>query len=173
MTTIPYVESRHKGGKQKPTAILLSTSFTTSEEGAALGLAYAWHSSTSPVNPGHYVVDGESVYRCTYDNVVAGDSRFTDKGAIRIIICAEPVSRTEFWDTEVHRKVLRRTAGLVADLALAYNIRIRYLDESGKNSWDKLKWRRRGGIILDVPDGWPADTFLDEVETHIVFKTFN
>lgn len=164
ISNIPYVESRYKGGNQKPTVIILAPSFTTSEDGAALGLATTWNSSSSPYRTSHYVVDNESIYRCTDDNVVAGRPRFSYKNALRITICAEPVSVSRFWDVNEHSKVLYKTASLVSDLSQIHNIRLRYLNEVDQRKWNKFKWRRRGGIILEVRNGWPEEFFLNAVE---------
>jgi hypothetical protein len=166
----PYVEALHRGGKQKPTAIILRPSFTNSREGAALAVAQYWHKSASFWDAGHYTVDETKRFRCVRDNVVAGLTK-TDKGAIRIAVCADPVSGTTFWDRAEHGAVLRKTAELVAELILVHKIKLRYLSPKEQARWHKYPTRRRGGIIVMEESGWPADEFLAEVKTQIVLKT--
>lgn len=168
---LPYVESRYQGGKQKPTAIILRGTMTTSDEGAALGLAQMWHRAPSPWKSGHYTVDARKMYRCTPDDVVAGNDDYSDPGAIRIAVCGEPCSNDRFWHEEMHMPVIFNTAKLVAELSLVYKIKVAYLDESSRARWEKRPSRRRGGIIVDTPSGWPFETFLSEVNVQRALKT--
>lgn len=158
----PYVEAHHQGGKQKPTAIILRPSFTNSREGAALAVAQYWHRSSSFWDAGHYTVDDTSRIRCVRDNVIAGKDD-SGKGELRIALCADPVSRQVFWDEDEHRHVLRNTAALVAELTLAYKIQTTYLDKEGLDRWAKFRTRKRGGIYVHEPSGFPYQAFIDEV----------
>lgn len=166
----PYVEALHQGGKQKPTAIILRPSFTNSKDGAALAVAQYWHRSSSFWDAGHYTVDSEKRFRCVRDNVIAGTDE-TAKNAIRIAICADPISGSVFWDVDGHRLVLRRTAELVAELTLAYKINVDYLDEDSFARWERRRTRRRGGIYVIERNGWPAQAFLDEVRAQRTLKS--
>lgn len=166
----PYVEALHQGGRQKPTAIILRPSFTNSEEGAALAVAQYWHKSGSFWDAGHYTVDSTKRFRCVRDNVIAGDNG-VDRGAIRIAMCADPVSHTIFWGEDAHRHVLRRTAELVAELTLAYRINVAYLDDRSKVRWERRRTRRRGGIYVFEPSGFPYQAFINEVNAQRVLKT--
>lgn len=169
--SVPYVQALHQGGKQKPTAIILRPSFTNSKEGAALAVAQYWHRSESFWDAGHYTVDEDKRFRCVRDNVIAGKDD-SGKGEIRIAMCADPVSQTTFWGEDEHRFVLRNTAELVAELGLAYKLRLDYLDEEGLARWRKRKTRRRGGIYVHEPtSGFPRQAFLDEVRTQYSLKT--
>lgn len=167
----PYVEALHQGGKQKPTVILLRPSFTNSEDGAALAVAQYWHrSSNSFWDAGHYSVDARQRFRCVRDNVIAGQNE-KNKGEIRVALCADPVSTQTFWDEDEHRLVLRNAAHLVAELSLAYKINASYLDDSGLARWEKRKTRRRGGIYVCEPSGFPFQAFMNEVNAQRVLKT--
>jgi len=169
---MPYVESKYQGGKQRPTIIIITPSYTTSKKGAALGIAQTWHSSSSRYDSGHYAVDNDTTFRCVSDLVIAGHKSAMDKGAIRITICADPLNRSIFWDTDKHGRVLRNAAKLVADLSLAYKIRVRYLSEEEKMHWAKRRSRRRGGIFIGEGMGnWPSEVFLREVEAQRALKT--
>lgn len=165
----PYVQARHQGGKQKPTAIILRPSFTNSEDGAALAVAQYWHRSSSFWDAGHYTVDSSKRFRCVRDNVIAG-VKDTDKGAIRIALCADPIGREVFWDWTEHGPVLMRTAELVAELSLAYKIEPRYLDEGDFERWANRRTKRRGGIYVFEKSGWPYEEFLNEVLSQRTLK---
>lgn len=167
----PYVQALHQGGKQKPTAIALRPSFTNSEEGAALAVAQYWHRAGNDFwDAGHYTVDAQRRFRCVRDNVIAGETKAA-KGTIRIALCADPFSRTTFWHEDEHRLVIRSAAKLVAELTLAYKINVAYLDDSGLARWEKSRTRRRGGIHVDEPSGFPFQAFIDEVNAQRVLKT--
>ena len=167
----PYVQAIHQGGKQKPTAIVLRPSFTNSEEGAALAVAQYWHRDGNKFwDAGHYTVDSDSRFRCVRDNVIAGKDD-SAKGEIRIAMCADPVSRTTFWDENEHRLVLRNTSELVAELSLAYKVNLNYLDDEQLARWQKRKTRRRGGIYIVEQRGWPWEEFIKEVNAQRVLKT--
>lgn len=168
---MPTVQSRHQGGKQKPTAIILRGAFTTSSDGAALGLANAWHKGPDPWRSGHYTIDDRSRFRCTPDDVVAGAEEWATKGAILIAICAEPVTGSVFWDSGLHRDVLNRTAELVAELTLAHKIQHHYLEPKSAEGWIRKPSRRRGGIIVETTSGWPFQEFIDEVKAQRALKS--
>lgn len=168
---MPYVEARFQFGKQKPTAILLRGSFTTSNKGAALGVAQMWHSAPDPWKAGHYTIDEELRFRCVEDHVVAGTQECADRGGIRIAVCAEPVGREIFWNEKLHGLVLNKAARLVAELTLAHKIPVRYLDEQALAKWHKHPWRKRGGIFIEDPTtGFPYESFLSEVQAQRALK---
>lgn len=166
----PYVEAHHQGGKQKPTAIILRPSFTNSEEGAALAVAQYWHKSASFWDAGHYVVDRNKRFRCVRDNVIAGIDD-SGKGELRVALCADPISGTQFWDEDEHRLVLRNAAQLVAELTLAHKIKVRYLTENSLERWGKYRSRARGGIYVCETRGFPFQAFINEVNAQRVLKT--
>jgi len=165
---MPFVSAKLQGGKQKPTAIILRPSHTRSFDGAALAVAQRWHQAPSFWSAGHYTVDESKRYRCVNDDVVAGDNE-SDKGAIRIAMCAEPAGNSVFWDEDYHRHVLRKTAELVAELSLAHKIEVDYLNEEygGDKTfakWQKRRTRRRGGIYVVETSGFPFQAFINEVD---------
>lgn len=167
----PYVQALHQGGKQKPTAIILRPSFTNSKDGAALAVAQYWHRDSNAFwDAGHYTIDDEKRFRCVRDNVIAGKDQ-SAKGELRILMCADPVSRDTFWDEDQHRFVLRNTAKLVAELSLIHKINLTYLDEDRLSRWQSRKTRRRGGIYVVEQRGWPFDEFMNEVLAQRDLKT--
>jgi len=165
--TMPFVAAKLQGGKQKPTAIILRPSHTRSFDGAALAIAQRWHQAPTFWSAGHYTVDEAKRYRCVHDDVVAGDD--TDRNALRIAMCAEPVGNHQFWDEDFHRHVLRNTAELVAELTLVHKIPVDYLNEEygGDKTfaqWQRRRSRRRGGIYVVETSGFPFKAFIDEVD---------
>lgn len=168
---IPFVEARYTGGKQKrPTVIILTLSFTTSEKGAALAVANRHHRSTSPTYSCHYVVDEAEAYRCIPDDVSAYHGY---KRAIEINICAEPIEDESSWYNHTQHAVIQRTAKIVADLLLTYKIPTRYLDNDAETRWTtKRKSRRLGGIIIRVPGAWPHDLFMTYVNAEKTLRSF-
>lgn len=168
---LPYVEARYKGGKQNPTAIVLLPSFTTSERGSALGIANHWHSPSSPHHTGHYVVDEAEAYETTRPRTKAGHWHCSQKNLVRIVLCAEPINGEVFWNNKVHAQVLAQAAKVVASLMLEHDIRDRYLNDEEQRAWFKRPWRRRGGLIVDTPSGWPYESFINEVKAQKALQT--
>lgn len=166
---MPFVEAKLQGGKQKPSAIILRPSHTRSFDGAALAVAQRWHQAPSFWTAGHYTVDESKRFRCVPDNVVAG-SDDADKNALRIALCAEPVGGQQFWDEDFHRHVLRKAAELVAELTLVHKISVGYLDNSEFDRWRTRRTRRRGGIYVMEPSGFPYESFLEEVAAKRALK---
>lgn len=164
---VPFVEARNVGTLQKPTAIVLSISFTTSEKGAALGIATYHHSSSAPAVSHHYIVDEADTYRCVPDDIAASQNPYK---SLSVLLCTQPQSYTPYWDDSVF-KVLDRAADLVADLCLIYKIPVRYLDVELEKKWTHHKWRRRGGIIVRAVGTWPYDSFLAIVQANVHEKT--
>lgn len=169
--SMPLVEAKHQGGKQKPTAIILRPSFTHSRDGAALAVAKVWHRGESFWDAAHYVVDDTKRFRCVEDNVIAGTTK-EDKGAIRIAICAEPYTNTVFWNAIEHELALEKTAKLIAELMLVHKIKHRYLDDAEKARWGKFRTRSRGGIYVTETNGWSTERFAAKVDYHLTVSQY-
>jgi N-acetylmuramoyl-L-alanine amidase CwlA len=158
---IPFIEASNSGRKQRPKSVLIRLSETTSERGAALGIANNWHRNSSLMDSCHYVVDNELVYQCVPHNQIAYSSKFSSQGTISINVCAQPVFDPSFWLDPDYVTVLFRTAELTARLCNEYHIPVRYADLMQHRGWF-----RKGGIILAVKGGWPVERFLKAV-THL------
>jgi hypothetical protein len=165
---IPFVEARHVGKKQKPTAIVLDLSATTSEKGAALGIAMYHHSINAPSESHHYIVDEAETYRCVPDNVSAYRSPYR---ALSVLICAQPHEYEPLWEDATAALVLYRAAELVASLLSTYKIPVRYLDADDEQKWINHSWRRRGGLIVQAIGTWPYESFLNDVEGNLNAKS--
>lgn len=160
---IPFVEAAHVGGKQKPTAIVLRSSFTTSDDGAALGVATHWHYAGSKMDSCHYVVDDAKTFRCVPDKIRAYPmSTGIYNRAVSINVCYEPPD----WPSP---QVLDRTAVLAARLCKLHKIKPRILSQDQELAWVIHKWRSRGGIILKTVGEFPIadffELFQDELQT--------
>lgn len=165
---VPFVQARNFGDPQKPTAIVLSLSSTTSERGAALGIASNLHKATAPLDSYHYIVDEAETYRCVPESLAAYSSPYR---AIDVLICAQPHEEVAMWEDATATRVMHRAADLVADLILAHKIRPRYLDLKAEIKWFDRRRRRRGGLIVRVDGTWPYEAFLKDVKSQIRIKT--
>jgi hypothetical protein len=165
--SVPFVEARNVGTYQTPTSIVLYISSTTSEKGAALGIANYHHSANAPLLSHHYIVDEAETYRCIPDNLAAYQSPHR---SLSVLICAQPHEVVPLWDDATGHRVLYRTASLVADLILRHGIRPIYLDSDTEQRWMRHKWRRRGGLIVRVIGTWPYDSFLWDVKANVKAK---
>lgn len=164
----PYVQATHQGSAQKPTAIYVSLSDTTSVTGAAFAIAKHHHSSRSPLVSYHYIVDESKTYKGVHDDRAAYSTPYR---AIHVLMCAEPHERAFDWGSrQGERRVLTRTADLVAQLVLAHDIKPRILTNDEYLAWLDHKWRRRGGIHLHIPGEFPTDRFLLDVRNRMIAK---
>lgn len=165
---IPLVEARNIGPKQKPTAIHLTISQTTSDKGAALGVASYLHSFNAPARSHHFVVDEAITYRCVPTSHAAASFPYR---SLSVHICAQPHEEWPMWEDATATRVMHRAADLVADLCLTHKIKPRYLDEGGLARWTKHRWRMNGGIMVRVLGTWPYEAFLGDVKSQMVIKT--
>lgn len=162
---VPFVEACFVGSKHRPTAIVLDLSMTTSDKGAALGVASNLHRPNGPSKSFHYLVDEAETYRGVWDNYATYGSPHR---AISVLVCSQPVEQPSLW--EENREVMNRAAYLVADLCLAHKIKPRYLHYENLERWLKRRSRRNGGIFVRAPGVWPS-FFFDKVTGHINDRT--
>lgn len=167
MPPIPLVEARNVGLKQRPTAVHLTLSQTTSDEGAALGVASYLHSFNAPARSYHYVVDEATLYRCVPPNRASASNPYR---TISVHICAQPHEEWPLWEDATANSALYRAASLVADICLAHKIRARYITNGDLDRWTKHRWRINGGIIVRVPGTWPYEAFLRDVQSQMAIK---
>lgn len=164
---IPFVQAHHVGGKQRPTAIVLRTSFTTGDAGAAHGIAQAWHNPNNKIDSCHYVIDKQQVIRCVPDKVAAR-SVYTSiyRNAITINVCYDPPEPPK-------DMVIVNTAKQVARLCQLYRIKRRILNKEQELEWLKRPWKTKGGIILNTVGSFPTYDFFDRVEFYYGRHTTN
>lgn len=154
---IPLVEAAHYGGRQRPTAILIRTSWTTGDRGAANGIAQAWHNPNNQVDSCHYVVDEAQTIRCVPDKIQAFHMAGAYKGAISINVCHDP-------PMSPNEETMHRVVKLTSRLCKLYRIPIRVLNRSETERWLNRPWKYRGGIILKTVGEFPADNFFSSVK---------
>jgi hypothetical protein len=157
---IPFVEAAHYGGRQRPSAVLLKTSWTTDHAGAAYGIAMAWHNPRNEKLSFHYVVDESTVLRCVPDKLRAGATSFIYRGAVSVNVCHDPPKIPQ-------STTLSLAAHLTARLCTLHHIPVRILSEEERLKWTERKTRRRGGIILNTTGPFPDQAFFALVLKHI------
>lgn len=163
-TNTPLVEAAHVGGRQRPKAILIRTSWTTGDKGAANAIAQAWHISTNRQDSCHYVVDEAQTIRCVPDKFEAFYATPRKKGIISINICHNPPEPPD-------PEILYRLTKLTARLCRLYNIRVRILTEDEEERWLKHSWKSRGGIILRTVGAFPTKDFFYLLEDEYTKQT--
>lgn len=149
---IPLVEAAHVGKRQRPTALVLRTSWTTGEAGSANGIAQAWHNPNNKLDSCHYVVDAFQTIRCVPDKLESFYTEHPHRRVISINVCHNPPSPPE-------DEVVLRVAKLSARLCKLYRIPARILSKTEEAKWVKHPWRHRGGILLSTVGTFPATTF--------------
>lgn len=179
----PYIEAKYKSGPQIPTLIVMHSTVSSSAEGAAYAIAMMWNRPSSPKSSAHYVVDAGKTYQCVYDKIIAWHCGY-NTGSIGVEMCDDPREPVSRWDTKNHTKMFARTVDLVADLALAYNIPVRYLTDEELARWGKHKTVASGGITTHAqmarvfkksthwdPGTWPSKDFLADVKASVAIKS--
>lgn len=167
---VPFVEAAIKGGRQKPSLIVLHSSFTPTKAGAAWAIALANHRSRA-LESVHYLVDEEQAVRCVKDNEVALFGTDIDtKHTLGVELCDDPSGSESRWDDKEHEAMLNNLADLVAQLCLAYGIKPRFLAASELSRWRKWRKKSRGGIVTYgflSSTYWPESYFMKLVKAHI------
>jgi hypothetical protein len=158
---IPFVEARNSGPRQKPTAIVLNLSSTTSDKGAALGIANYHHKPNAPSVSHHYILDESEMYQCVWDNVMAHDN---PRHSLSVLICAQPHEYVPLINQGNLSQVMQRASHLIVYLTHKHKIQVRYLDEAAEKKWTRHRWRRNGGLIVRAVGTWPYESFLTNVK---------
>lgn len=165
---VPYVEATIKGGRQKPSLIVLQSSGTSAVGGAARAIAMTFH-KTNATKSFHYVVDELGAVNCV-DPIMGAAHSGDNVHSIGILMCDDASTHPNRWDEQIHSLMLAQLADLVAQLCLIYGIRPRYLSEVELKKWRKWRSKRRGGIVVKgqmMLGYWPIDYFFTLVEANI------
>lgn len=168
MLDYPYVEPKWQGRRQRPSLIVLQSSMTTSDSGAAFGLAMAHHKGYTPESF-HFVVD-EAVAIRSVDVKMEAEYAEDTRHTIGILLCDDPSGLPSRWEDQAHGLLLNKLAELVANLCIEHKIPARFLDSEGLDRWSKWRIKRRGGIVVNgfmAQTYWPSDYFLDLVEARV------
>lgn len=193
----PMIEAGHFGGASVPGLITMHSTVSPTRNGAARATAHFFATEATPTSA-HYCVDDGEVIQCVPDHRVAFHCGYNDD-SIGIEMCDMPNAasmshwlvpkrfrtgkRPLFhgrrinplrWMEPAHRAMLRRTAQLVAELCLAYDIPPRFLTDAQLRAWDRAgRPASMGGIVTHAqmsrvfkrsthwdPGRWPSQTFL-------------
>jgi len=124
--TAPFLAAKYHGGPQVPRLIVLHSTVSPCREGQAKATAEFFAKGTH-VASAHYSVDPGDVWQSVHDHVVAYHCGY-NQDSIGIEMCDYPdaINKSR-WDDADHLRMERRTARLVAELCLAYNIPPRYV----------------------------------------------
>lgn len=162
MNNYPYVEAFQQGGRQRHLSVIrVVPSETTSDTGAALGVAQRQHLSDAPHEAFHFTVDETRIYQCVPIKTQAGHFHCANKGEIGIKLCFDPPDVQYGWDDFQHTKLLDNLVDLLALLTVQYKIRPRFLTQKEYDAWrfKSFKTRSSGGIFLDF-GVWSPESYL-------------
>lgn len=165
--TIPFVQARDIGGKQRPSLISIKISDTTARKGAAFAISNNQHRTSGLNHVAHYIVDESDLYQCVPENRIAGASKSAIKGSINVLMCSELVESSLFFTSDKRKSAFDRTAELISKLCFFYKINVQYLDPGAASAWNKLNFKSHSGIIVYPEACWPKNEFLDLVHSKI------
>jgi len=148
--------------------IVMHSTVGPTGKGSARNIA-RYFASTSTVASAHYVVDAAETYQCVGDHTVAYHCGY-NQDSIGVEMCDYPTTASKArWNDANHKAMMQRTARLVAQLCLAYNINPYFVGVRG------LKRGRRGITTHDAmsrafrrsthwdPGAWPRFRFMRAV----------
>ena len=179
---------RHSGNGNKPIRrIVIHSTVSPCEPGGARSIA-AYFRSSSAGGSAQYVVDPDEEVQAAYDSVVCWHAP-PNPHTLGIEMCDIPgpvpddkpgsarwksLRRAWRWARPEQRRMLRRTARLTAELALAYDIPIRFLSASAMRANQDVE-----GITTHAntsqafgqsthwdPGWWPRVRFMRLVRRH-------
>lgn len=162
-------------GSNKPiNRIVIHSTVSPCREGQAVNTA-AYFRSQAAIGSAHYVVDPGTVVQVVYDSVIAWHAP-PNPHSLGVELCDMPgmglAARLRWSDAE-HRRTLRRAVRLVAQLCLAYDVPVEFLDP------EALKAGKRG-ITTHAnvsaafhesthwdPGDWPQLSFMGRVRRRV------
>ncbi|MCR3719125.1 MULTISPECIES: N-acetylmuramoyl-L-alanine amidase [Prauserella salsuginis group] len=148
----PYVPAKHTGGKQtRLDRIVLHSTVSDTKRGGARAIARYFQNPTY-VSSAHYVVDPGEVIQTVWDHTIAWHDG-TNVNSIGVEMCDRPRRVPGRWQGRQHKQMLDRTADLVRQLCLAYDIPMRKLTPAQIRAGEK-------GICghADMRDAFPGST---------------
>lgn len=147
-----YIPAKHQGGRQDVIKrIVIHGTVSRTYCGGAKAIARYFQNPTY-VSSAHYVVDPCEEYQCVYDHTIAWHDG-TNTNSIGVEMCDPVEGSITRWDGGPHQKMLIRTANLVRQLCLAYDIPMRHLTPAQIRAGEK-------GICghVDMRDAFPGST---------------
>lgn len=168
----PYLgpAAKTSAGSNKPIhRIVVHSTVSPCEPGGARNIARYFRSSSAG-GSAHYVVDPAEVVQVVYDSVIAWHAPPNPR-SLGVEMCDMPgpvpndrpgtarwkaLRRAWRWRKENERRMLRRTAHLVAELCLAYDVPPRYVGSR------QLRAGKRGVTTHhEVSQAWGQSTHWD------------
>lgn len=170
----PFIQARwYSTRSNKPIKrIVIHGAVTPCRRGAARALAL-YFARTDRAASAHYNVDPAEVYQSVYDSHVAYHDGTNDKSlAVEMADEVEgPLSR---WKDTPHRRTLRGTARLTAELCLAYDVPARWLGpvrarlgRKGITTHNVMRLAFPGSTTHWDPGKWPRRRFMRLVHQEI------
>lgn len=164
-----FVAARWHGGAQTPKLIVLHSTVSPCRDGQAIATGnYFANLGEDRKASAHYVVDPGKTVQCVGDHTVAYHCGF-NQDSIGIEMCEFPSWDRTRWDDAEHRRMMRRTARLVAKLTLVYKIRPYYVGRAGLLLGIKgVTTHRQMSLAFKMsshwdPGAWPRRKFMREV----------
>lgn len=133
---IPFVEAKHytKHGKRRIDLVVLHTMESPEGIDTAENVS-AWFAGKSkgeaPRTSAHYCVDSNSVVQCVGDRDIAWHAPGANHNGIGIEHAGRASQGRDGWSDDYSVKMLDRSAQLVADLCVRYDIPIEWVDVKG------------------------------------------
>lgn len=164
--------AHHSGRLNKPiTRIVVHSAVMPNTPGAARRLA-EWNRTGATGGSWHYSVDADETFQCSFDSYVCWHAP-PNAGSVGIEMADMPSKANALrWLTPRHRRMLRRTARLVAELCIDYDIPPALL------TVEAVKAHRPGIAVHNTvslafgqsthwdPGLWPSARFLRLVRKH-------
>jgi len=166
------IAARWHGGPQTPHRIVMHSTVGPTVAGSARGVAHFFANETNKTSA-HYVVDEAEVIQCVPDHTVAYHCGY-NQDSIGVEMCDYPSQLNALrWLDPAHRRLKRRTARLVAELCLAYNIPPWYVGvpallagKPGVTTHNDMSKAFKLSTHWD-PGAWPRRAFMRRVRREI------
>jgi N-acetyl-anhydromuramyl-L-alanine amidase AmpD len=107
---------------RRPTLIVIHTMEAPEKPGTARAVASWFAGANAPQASAHYCVDSSEVIQCVEDELIAWHAPGANARGIGVEHAGYASQSTGEWDDEESRKILRRSAALVAELCTKWGI---------------------------------------------------
>lgn len=150
----PMISARWHGGTQTPHRIVIHATVSPCEAGGARNVAHFFATEDNKTSA-HYVVDPGEVVQTVGDHTVAYHAP-PNQDSLGVELCDPQTGSPSRWGNKAHVAMLERTATLVAQLCLAYDIPVARLSPGD------LRAGKRGiSGHVDVSNAWHQTTHTD------------
>lgn len=164
INSFPFVETTRNLRKHKVSCLLVETTNTTSQAGAAYGHAITWHRNIETALPPHLIVDERVTLQTQWDSY---QTPKVEKGILSTMLCAEFTEDVRDWSDPSTAAAFENLVKLVAIKCYTHKIQTRDMTEVDLDRWRRWRSKRRGGLIFDVVGVFPKEDFIDQVNVEI------